>query len=179
MALCQLLTHCVTTGDQVLCALTLEEEELATGNGVVTRSRRAAGNTVASHCTSYVHLSGPASMQRSKVSLPVKIVHLLVADLQSHLEAVAEDTQSDSSGDGEEETGSVKRMEALLHLNEEQWEESEDDPDLQDDPLLQLDIQAHLVQYLQELWLMSYFSSAIKPHLRPHELLALQSAGVM
>lgn len=54
MALCQLLTHCVTTGDQVLCALTMEEEEeeVATGNGVVTRSQRAAGNTVASHCTS-------------------------------------------------------------------------------------------------------------------------------
>lgn len=53
MALCQLLTHCVTTGDQVLCALTLEEEEeLSTGNGVVTRSRRAAGNTVASHSIS-------------------------------------------------------------------------------------------------------------------------------
>lgn len=110
----------------------------------------------------------------------MKIVRLLVADLQSHLEAVAEeDTHSDSSGDGEEDAGCVKTMEALLHLNEEQWEESEDDPDLQDDPLLQLDIQAHLVQYLQELWLISYFSSAIKPHLRPHELLALQSAGVM
>lgn len=45
MALCQLLTHCVTTGDQVLCSLTIEEEEVATGDGVVTRSQRAAGNT--------------------------------------------------------------------------------------------------------------------------------------
>lgn len=110
----------------------------------------------------------------------MKIVRLLVADLQSHLEAVAEDTHSDSSGDEEEEdAGCVKRIAALLHSDEEQWEESEDDPDLQDDPLLQLDMQTHLVQYLRELCLVSYFTSTVKPHLRPHELRVLQSAGVI
>lgn len=181
MALCQLLTHCITTGDQVLCSLTIEEEEVATGDGMVTRSQRAAGNTgsVASPSLSLYTTSRPASLHTTKVSLPVKIVRLLVADLQSQLEAECEETQSDSSADGEEDTGCVKRIEALLRSDEEQWEESEDDPDLQDDPLLQLDLQTHLVQYLQELRMVSYFISTIKPHLRPHELQALQSAGVM
>ena len=73
----------------------------------------------------------------------MKIVRLLVSDLQSHLEAAAdseEDTQSDS---GEEAAGDSGRgLEAILHaVEEEQWEETEEDPDLQSDPLLQLDMQ--------------------------------------
>lgn len=140
VALCQLLTHCVTTGDQTLCTLSVQEEEIAVEEGVVTRSRRAAGKLLWPVGMVCHLLHTPASPQRTQVPLPVKIMRLLVSDLQSHLEAEADSEGSESSG-GEEEGGNVRSMEALLHSEEGQWEESEDDPDLQDDPLLQLDVQ--------------------------------------
>ena len=72
----------------------------------------------------------------------MRIVRLLVSDLQSLLEEVGEgeegDTESDDSGG--EDCG-LRGLEALLQSGEEQWAESEEDPDLQDDPLLQLDVQ--------------------------------------
>ena len=43
VALCRLLTHCVTTGDQLLSTLCVEEEEVAMDDGVMTRAQRAAG----------------------------------------------------------------------------------------------------------------------------------------
>lgn len=177
-ALCQLLSHCAASGDQHLCSLTLYEEGVGLGEGVVTRSQRRAG-----------------SVQRSKVTLPVKIVRLLVSDLQSYLEAAEEGSEGGSEG---EEDG-VGGMEALLQAEEDcqESEESEDDPDFHDDPLLQLDmhvsvslvplvpvttltppLQTHLVQYLKELCCLSFFSSSVQPHLRPHELHTLQAAGI-
>lgn len=179
-ALCQLLTHCAATGDQLLCSLTLyEEDEEGLGEGVVTRSQKAQCKT---------------PLQRSKVSLPVKIVRLLVSDLRSHLE---EEEESGSEGSGEDGVGG---MEALLQAEEPRLEpeESEDDPDFHDDPLLQLDMrvsvwaglllvcavvivthtQTYLVQYLKELCQLPFFTSTIKPHLRAHETHILQTAGV-
>ena len=38
--------------------------------------------------------------------------------------------------------------------------------------------QAHLVQYLQGLSQLSFFCSAVRPHLKPHELHTLQTVGV-
>ena len=70
----------------------------------------------------------------------MRIVHLLLSDLQSLLEEGEgeEDTQSDDSGGDD---GGLRGLEALLQSGEEQWTESEEDLDLQDDPLLQLDVQ--------------------------------------
>ena len=81
-----------------------------------------------------------ASAERSKVTLPVKILHLIVSDLQSHLEATAASEEEEE--DGSEEGEGVREMEALLRSEEGQWEESEDDHDFCKDPLLQLDMQA-------------------------------------
>ena len=126
--------------------------------------------------------------------LPVKIIRLLVSDLQSLLEATASSEEgSECSAEGEERE-EVREMEALLRSEQGQWEEPEDDPDFYGDPLLQLDLQvgqggfhsyhphvlltqAHLVQYLQEICQLSSFSS-MRPHLRPHELVTLSSAGI-
>ena len=126
MALCQLLTHCAAAGDQHMCSLTLYEEGVGQGEGVVTRSQRRG------------------SLQRSKVTLPVKIVRLLVSDLQSHLEEADEGSEEGEEGDG------VRAMEALLQAEEncQESEESEDDPDFHDDPLLQLDLHVSMTMYM-------------------------------
>ena len=42
VALCQLLSHCVSTGNQLLCGLLIEEEEEDGAAGVKTRSQKAA-----------------------------------------------------------------------------------------------------------------------------------------
>ena len=60
----------------------------------------------------------------------MKLFRLLVSDLQCHLEAVC---ASDSDEDSEEDGGSL--------ADEAHWETEDDpDPDLHDDPLLQLDM---------------------------------------
>ena len=42
VALCRLLSHCVTTGNQLLCSVMVEEEESGSGFGVRTRAQKAA-----------------------------------------------------------------------------------------------------------------------------------------
>ena len=74
------------------------------------------------------------SLGRRVVPLPVKVVSLLLGDLQSHLEASA------ASAEGSEGSSEDGDMEALLRAGE-MWEEPEDDPDLHGDPLLHLDMQ--------------------------------------
>lgn len=81
-----------------------------------------------------------------QVHLPVKILKLLIHELQQH-------TQQTDPLEGEEEEGLDGTLERLLAgaaCVEEQWE-TEDDPDVLADPIMQLDIQAHVRTYLQEL----------------------------
>ena len=76
------------------------------------------------------------SVQRRAIPLPAKIVHLLVSDLQSYLEAAA------ASEEGSECSEDEGEMETLLVAEDGQWEEGpEEDPDLMADSLLQLDMQ--------------------------------------
>ena len=86
LALCHLLSHYVTTGDRRLGNITIEEEvtsSMSTGMcgslppspsappplGIQTRSQKAA-----------------SLRQWTKVPLPVKLVKLLIRDLQMHIE---------------------------------------------------------------------------------------------
>lgn len=85
------------------------------------------------------------SPQRSKVILPVKILHLLVSDLRSYLE-VATASEGTETDDDDDDGYKVREMEALLRSEEGQMEQEdiEDDPDINNDPILQLDIQVLL-----------------------------------
>lgn len=115
LSLCQLLSYCISTGDQRMT------EILVSG---------AKEDTACSH----------------QVHLPVKILKLLIQELQQH-------TQQTDPLEGEEEEGLDGTLERLLAgaaCVEQQWE-TEDDPDVLADPIMQLDIQAHVRTYLQEL----------------------------
>lgn len=56
------------------------------------------------------------------------------------------------------------------------WTETEDDPDLQNEPILQLDIQAHLLQYLTQLVQQPCFASFL-PMLTDSEKEMLRTLG--
>ena len=86
------------------------------------------------------------STEKMGVPLPVKILRLLLSDLQAHVEASADTDEEGSECSGEEEADEmVKDMEALLKSEDGQWEEPEEDPDLHGDPMLQLDMQVYKV----------------------------------
>ncbi|CAI8007574.1 Importin-9 [Geodia barretti] len=162
VALCQLLSHCVTTGNNLLCSVVVEEEEdNGCGLGVQTRAQKTAAGVT----------------RKTAIPLPVKIVRLLVSDLQSHLEASAESEGSECSAE-EEGNEEVREMESLLTSEDGESEEFDKDPELHGDPLLQMDLQAHLVKYLGDICQLPSFSSSIRPHLRPYELVTLHSAGI-
>jgi hypothetical protein len=93
-------------------------------------------------------LSAAAGVTRkTAIPLPVKIVRLLVSDLQSHLEASAESEGSECSAEEEE----VREMESLLTSEDGESEEFDKDPELYGDPLLQMDLQ--VCMYMCIVWL--------------------------
>jgi hypothetical protein len=137
------------------------EEDNGCGLGVQTRAQKTAAGVT----------------RKTAIPLPVKIVRLLVSDLQSHLEASAESEGSECSAE-EEGNEEVREMESLLTSEDGESEEFDKDPELHGDPLLQMDLQAHLVKYLGDICQLPSFSSSIRPHLRPYELVTLHSAGI-
>ena len=87
-------------------------------------------------------LSAAGVTRKTAIPLPVKIVRLLVSDLQSHLEASAESEGSECSAE-EEGNEEVREMESLLTSEDGESEEFDKDPELHGDPLLQMDLQVH------------------------------------
>ncbi len=71
LALTHVLTHTLTTSDPRLTSLVVRGEEVCSveGTGVITRSRRSQ-----------------APLQYNEVPVPVKIVKLIIGDIQNILE---------------------------------------------------------------------------------------------
>jgi hypothetical protein len=179
IALCQLLSHCVATGDHRLNNILVMEEEIASVNdGIVTRSKRC--------------LSEQKFIQ---VPLPVKLLKVLIGDLRSQLEN--EDQQDDDDDDDYdednpwedggtgEEVGMVDCLEMLLSNNKSNafgagydFDDVCDDPDLKDEELLKINLQTHLVQYLTEFSQQPCFPSLFL-HLSQYEKETLNAVGAI
>lgn len=83
LALCKLLSHCITSGDERLSKIMVQGEEVpSTGEGIQTRSSRQA-----------------APQQWTEVPLPVKLVKLLIGDLQNLLEVQGAGREGESSSE--------------------------------------------------------------------------------
>ncbi|XP_019850616.1 PREDICTED: importin-9-like [Amphimedon queenslandica] len=177
IALCQLLSHCINTGDQRLNSIAVVEEEIPlTSDGIVTRSKKVS-----------------AGQSWTRVPLPAKLLKVLIGELQSQIEGSEEEDNGDDedpwSGGGGREEGEddeggddmINDLEVLLGdvgtigLEEE---EEDDDPDLKDEELLKIDLHSHLVHYLTELSYQPCFPSLLH-HLSPYEKQTLGAVGAI
>ena len=134
LALTKILTHCVGTNDERLTKITVDGEEVMVHTeGIQTRSKRAAGTDSLIDCLfSSLHSSllsllpplhsfsllppllSPPSVphQWTKVPLPVKLLKLLISDIQSAIEV-----QTAGQEEEEEEQGSDEVSGGSAHVN--------------------------------------------------------------
>lgn len=170
VALCQLLSHCLNTGDQRLNNILVVEEEAPNHTeGVLTRSKKASSGD-----------------RWTQTPLPVKLMKVLIAELRSQIEEEEEDDNDED--DEEDDTWSsdvqvgdmVNSLEELFHngMGVDQEEDEDDDPDLKDEALLKINLHSHLVQYFVELCHHSCFQSLL-PHLSAYEKQLLNTVGAL
>eukprot|EP00731_Ephydatia_muelleri_P021541 Em0014g132a len=143
LALCKLLNHCLTVRDSRLAKLSVRVEEGAMSEAIFTRSRKAVDGR---------HLT-------TEVPLPVRLMKLIIADLQLQMEAKQagneEEEEEYEDGDGEElEDATPHSLESLLGAPgyvgyEGQYDEEEEDPDLKDEAILKIDMEGQFAFSLE------------------------------
>ncbi|XP_066017141.1 importin-9 isoform X1 [Pocillopora verrucosa] len=150
MALCNVLQFFVNTGDKRLSSIIVKGERIfQQDEGIRTRSRAAK-----------------APEQWTLIPVPVKLFKLIINELGTLLEsATAGDEHEDGdSDDGEEGWEDVNDEEEgidasgspfapasdYLGFDQEDFEdEDDDDPEIKSDPIYTLDLQSHLIKFLQ------------------------------
>jgi len=150
MALCNVLQFFVNTGDKRLSSIIVKGERIfQQDEGIRTRSRTAK-----------------APEQWTLIPVPVKLFKLIINELGTLLEsAAASDEHEDGDSDeGEEGWEDVDDEEEAIDVSaspfapasdylgfdaDEFEDEDEDDPEIKNDPIYSLDLQNHLIKFLQ------------------------------
>lgn len=181
-ALSKLLQHSIATSDNRLEGIAVKGDQIFNQNeGIRTRSKAAN-----------------APEQWTMVPVAVKIYKLLVNDLSIAMETTTSKQASagdleddgwddeDEDIDGEEDTDNdqgIQMPEFALASDYPGYDfaglddDDEDDPDALQDPLFELDIQAYLTHFLQELSHHPYHAE-FQRHLNPMEKEVLKCIGI-
>ncbi|XP_065901189.1 importin-9-like isoform X2 [Dysidea avara] len=149
VAMCQLLLYCVTNGNEDLCNIMVEGEEVRShdlGGGVLTRSKKA-------------------QVQYTTIPLPSKLFKLLVKDLENTLEATQATGNHGNGDDGSDD--SSEEEDGWEDLNDDITEllapassfpgfdmcddDYDDDDQFKDDPISHIDVKVHLEQFFHQL----------------------------
>ena len=125
LALCRILTHCITTGDDRLTKITVRAENINCTSHQFGESHCVMSQHVCSRHSYLINHEGiqtrsqraalSSQQQWTEVLLPVKIVKLLVSDIQNILES-----QAPPEEDGDRDSSSsevILNMEMCLHIS--------------------------------------------------------------
>ncbi|PIK58812.1 putative importin-9 [Apostichopus japonicus] len=181
-ALSKLLQHSIATSDNRLDGIEVKGDQVFNENeGIRTRSKAA---NMPEHWT--------------MIPIAVKIYKLLINDLSIAMETTTSKQASagDLEDDGwEDEDDDIEDEDEVSNDNGLQLpefalaseypgydfagleDEEDDDPDALQDPLFELDVQAYLTHFLQELSRHPYHSEFQK-HLNPMEMEVLKCIGI-
>lgn len=179
MALCNVLQFFVNTGDKRLSSVIVKGERIfQQDEGIRTRSRAAK-----------------APEQWTLIPLPVKLFKLIINELGTLLESAtagAEHEHGDSD-DGEEGWEDVTDEEEgidaagspfapasdYLGFDQEDFEdEDDDDPEIKSDPIYTLDLQSHLIKFVQTFALQQCYPSYLQA-LNAQERHTLSKIGIV